>query len=267
MIKVWGWGNPLNPKLQMHIYLYMYIFRPPRPLPRPPGAEWLWSARDGAAAAAAGSPGPLPTAAARRSQRQQAHSLSAMLSRLLYARDAATHAGSTAELAWEGWWEQRGSVGGGVGTGARGVPPVPPPAAMKAVLSDLLQPPTADRRYAPGATVGGAGGGVGTSRGTHSGEGVDGREGVGAGWSRQDGTHDTSQRRSRAPTDAGGPAETMEAEAAGAAAGPSLGGAGSEIEAEAAYRRSAPPGSMLWRLALHALVFGNARAVAELWQR
>jgi hypothetical protein len=31
--------------------------------------------------------------------------------------------------------------------------------------------------------------------------------------------------------------------------------------------RSAPPGSLLCRLSLHALLFGNARAVAALWQR
>lgn len=204
-----------------------------------------------------------------------------MLSRLLYARDAATHAGSTAELAWEGWWEQRGSVGGGVGTGARGVPPVPPPAAMKAVLTDLLQPPAADRRYAPGAAVGGRGGG-------DAGQGIDGRKGAEAGWSGQEESSDAVRRRFGAPTDAeaevaAGPlvggAAGAEAEAAGAesaegVAGAEAGAAGAEAaegaagtEAGAAYRRSAPPGSMLWRLALHALVFGNARAVAELWQR
>lgn len=33
------------------------------------------------------------------------------------------------------------------------------------------------------------------------------------------------------------------------------------------YGRSAPEGSLLMRSALHSLVFGNARAVAWLWQR
>ena len=33
------------------------------------------------------------------------------------------------------------------------------------------------------------------------------------------------------------------------------------------YRRTAPPGSMISRIALHSMVFGNARAVSELWRR
>jgi hypothetical protein len=33
------------------------------------------------------------------------------------------------------------------------------------------------------------------------------------------------------------------------------------------YRRTAPLGSLLSQLALHSLVFGNARAIAELWRR
>ncbi len=47
----------------------------------------------------------------------------------------------------------------------------------------------------------------------------------------------------------------------------------SEVDAPSAaaaavsYRRTSPHGSLLSRVALHSLVFGNARAVSELWQR
>ena len=66
---------------------------------------------------------------------------------------------------------------------------------------------------------------------------------------------------------------------AGAVAGPPLqirqqlgdegpgNGAGFEAVPPPMYRRTAPPGSLLARVALHSLVFGNARAVSELWQR
>jgi hypothetical protein len=49
----------------------------------------------------------------------------------------------------------------------------------------------------------------------------------------------------------------------GTASSSNTGGSGGD----ACLRRSAPAGSLLCRLSLHALVFGNARAVAALWQR
>ena len=44
-------------------------------------------------------------------------------------------------------------------------------------------------------------------------------------------------------------------------------GASSKALPPPLYRRTAPPASLLARVTLHSLVFGNARAVSELWQR
>ena len=42
---------------------------------------------------------------------------------------------------------------------------------------------------------------------------------------------------------------------------------GSQLPPHGSYRRTAPPDSIIARVALHSMVFGNARAVSELWRR
>lgn len=153
------------------------------------------------------------------------------------------------------WWESRGEPS---------APPLPPDSIFDSVLRDLLSPP---RPSSSAAGAGAAGGGVpGSGNGTLSRR--ISREGppIAAGLSRSSSGLGPSAAAaaaagqyacSTASADPAGGAR----EAAGAAAG--VGGEAGML----LLPRCAPPGSLLCRLALHALVFGNARAVAALWQR
>eukprot|EP00955_Chlamydomonas_euryale_P107690 365794-Chlamydomonas_euryale.AAC.6 len=168
-----------------------------------------------------------------------------MVHALLLARAAGRHAESAAELVWDGWWEARGWA----------APPAAPKSAMLAVLIDLF-----------GDGDDGDGGGGGSDDGRDGGGGSDGGSGgdsgggpehVGVVPSSAEGARGSHQGNS-------GSCGKAAPAAAAASAGASFARPGERYRR---YDRSAPSGSLLSRLALHALVFGNARAVCDLWQR
>lgn len=145
------------------------------------------------------------------------------------------------------WWESRGEPS---------APPIPPDSVFDSVLRDLLSPPRP-----AGAAAAAAGSGSGTLGCTLSSR------------SSRDLTA-PSGALSRCSSGVGLPAAAPAAagngqfacSATSACAEPSAAAAAAAI-GDSMLPRSAPPGSLLCRLALHALVFGNARAVAALWQR
>ena len=63
------------------------------------------------------------------------------------------------------------------------------------------------------------------------------------------------------------PSETAACHTNAQSSSPKVPSSSSASDSPPAYRRTAPYNSLLSRLALHGLVFGNARAVSELWQR
>jgi hypothetical protein len=152
------------------------------------------------------------------------------------------------------WWESQGEPT---------APPLPPDSVFDSVLRDLLSPP---RPASASVTAAAATAGVGV--GPLPGSGTLSRR---------------SSRESAPPSgclssSSSGSGPSAAAAAAGqyacssttsaTTAGPAGGSdAAAAAAAALALPRSAPPSSLLCRLALHALVFGNARAVAALWQR
>jgi hypothetical protein len=133
------------------------------------------------------------------------------------------------------WWEARGETA---------VPLLPPDTVLDAVLRDLLSPPRATnsssgsgmhRRSSSRSSI------YFSRQGSSSGS----RLGSGKLLSTQP-SYDADQQQQQ---------QQSGHSSSGAAA------------AAAGLPRSAPPASLLCRLACHAMVFGNARAVAALWQR
>lgn len=158
------------------------------------------------------------------------------------------------------WWEARGESA---------VPLLPPDSVLDAVLRDLLSPPRHTSLHT---------GSNNSSNNQNYGNG----SGSGANASRQ-GSGSSSSSRGLTPGQLVGEQEAIAAKefeadlqqhgmqqamqclmtADGSDGGAGIGSSGSGV----VLPRAAPPGSLLCRLACHALVFGNARAVAALWQR
>jgi hypothetical protein len=136
------------------------------------------------------------------------------------------------------WWEARGETA---------VPLLPPDTVLDAVLRDLLSPPRATNSSS---------GSSGMHRRSSSRSSIDfSRQGSSSGSRLGSGkllstqlSYDADQQQQQ---------QQAGYSSSGAAAAAAVAG----------LPRAAPPGSLLCRLACHAMVFGNARAVAALWQR
>lgn len=228
------------------------------------GADWLWSADSAQRALhngmVSGVCPQLPSVNPQKYSNPNPGSFTTMLSALLTARTAASAADSLGELAGGDWWKQRGEI----------PPPAPPEGILAGVMRDLFAPaPRQTRDYTElmrGYSESKALAQQPNSQGQFHQQTDDSRQSLQQQVQQQeeqDGNGMLNRQLSWTPNSTPSSSTTGQGSSTGSSKGSTN---QSNFQQPLLLPRTAPHNSLLGRLALHCLLFGNARAVAALWQ-